>query len=111
MRSPDVPRLERFYAGLLAIPVLKRDGSRGSVWLDAQGVVLMLEPLRPGEAGIPTGTMELIAFEAGGLGGLPEARERLARAGIAVEAETDHTLYFRDPDGRRIAVSDYPLGR
>jgi catechol-2,3-dioxygenase len=107
MRSADVPRLERFYCGLLAIPVVRRDESRGSVWLDAQGVILMLEPLRSGEAGIPAGSMELIAFEAGSLGGLPEAREHLARAGILIEAETAHTLYFRDPDGRRVAVSDY----
>jgi catechol 2,3-dioxygenase-like lactoylglutathione lyase family enzyme len=34
-------------------------------------------------------------------------RKRLTALGIVVEAETQHTLYFRDPDGRRIAVSTY----
>jgi hypothetical protein len=27
---------------------------------------------------------------------------------VVVEHETDFTLYFRDPDGRRVAVSHYP---
>jgi hypothetical protein len=33
----------------------------------------------------------------------------LSNAGIAIEAETPHTIYFRDPDGRRVALSDYPF--
>ena len=35
--------------------------------------------------------------------------ERLARAGIPLDDRTEHTLYFRDPDGHRVAVSDHPL--
>jgi len=54
------------------------------------------------------GTMDLVAFAMGAQ--TKEAwRQRLARGGIRVEAETAYTLYFRDPDGRRVAVSDYPL--
>ena len=33
----------------------------------------------------------------------------LARAGVAVEAATEFTLYVRDPDGRRVGLSSYPL--
>jgi hypothetical protein len=35
---------------------------------------------------------------------------RLAAAGVAVEAQTEFTLYFRDPDGRRVALSAYDFG-
>lgn len=99
MRSTDVSRLERFYAGVLGLRVVKRDPARGSVWLDAGGTVLMLERAQDGEPAVPGGTMELVAFAV-------EDKERW-RDRVAVEAETAHTLYFRDPDGRRVAVSDY----
>jgi catechol 2,3-dioxygenase-like lactoylglutathione lyase family enzyme len=103
LRTLDLERLERFYAGLLGMRVVRRDYARGSVWLalDAGAAVLMLERAAPGEPPIPWGTKELVAF----------AVDDLApwRTRVAVEAETAHTLYFRDPDGRRVAVSTYPL--
>ena len=43
--------------------------------------------------------------------GRVQVRARLATAGVAVEHETLHTTYFRDPDGRRVAVSTHPLER
>jgi glyoxylase I family protein len=104
MRTADLPRLEGFYAGVLGLPVLRRDEARGSVWLDAGGAVLMLERAREGEPGPPPGSKELLAFA------LDDAASREAwRAKLAVEAETEHTLYFRDPDGRRVALSTHPL--
>ncbi len=107
MRTADVARLERFYAGVLGLPVVKRDAARGSVWLRAEGTVLMLEPLGRGDAPLPAGSMELVAFADDGRAGIDVWRDRLAGAGVALEAATEHTLYFRDPDGRRVAVSDY----
>ncbi len=101
MRTRDTARLERFYAGLLGLPVVKRDAVRGSVWLDAEGAVLMIEPASPEEPAIDPATRELVAFA---VARIDEWRPR-----VSVEAETAHTLYFRDPDGRRVAVSDYPL--
>ncbi|MGH7293617.1 MAG: VOC family protein [Polyangiaceae bacterium] len=102
LRTHDVARLERFYAGLLGLAVLRRDEARGSVWLDAAGAVVMIERALPGEPAIPAGSMELVAFAV-------EDREAWRARIPAVEAETAHTLYFRDPDGRRVAASDYPL--
>lgn len=99
MRTQDVERLERFYAGLLGLPVVRRDQARGSVWLDAGGPVLMIEKASEVEPRIAGGTLELVAFAV--------ARIDDWRAKIAVEAETANTLYFRDPDGRRVALSDY----
>jgi catechol 2,3-dioxygenase-like lactoylglutathione lyase family enzyme len=99
LRTPDVARLERFYAGVLGLPVVRRDETRGNVWLGAGGTVVMLEAAAPAEPAVPSGTQELVAFGV----------ERIAdwRSRVDVEAETAHTLYFRDPDGRRVAVSDY----
>jgi catechol-2,3-dioxygenase len=107
MRTADVDRLERFYGSVLGLRVVKRDAERGSVWLQAGGAVIMLEPLSEGEDPMRAGSMELLAFSALDRSELGVWRERLAKAGVAVEAATVHTLYFRDPDGRRIAVSDY----
>jgi catechol 2,3-dioxygenase-like lactoylglutathione lyase family enzyme len=97
MRTPDLPRLERFYAGKLGLRVLRRDDERGSVWLDAGGTVLMLERAAPEEPAVPAGTRELVAFAVDD--------KEVWRSHLAIEAETTHTLYFRDPDGRRIALS------
>ncbi len=103
MRTADLPRLERFYAGTLGLKVLRRDEARGSVWLDAGGAVLMLERAAAGEPGVPPDSKELLAFA------LDDASSRAAwKSRVAVEAETEHTLYFRDPDGRRVALSSYP---
>lgn len=101
MRTPDVPRLERFYTDVLGLRVVRRDASRGSVWLEAGGAAVMIERAEPGEPPVPPGCRELLAFAV-------DDKEPW-RARVAVEAETAHTLYFRDPDGRRVAVSSYPL--
>jgi catechol-2,3-dioxygenase len=104
MRTRDLPRLERFYVQTLGLPVLRRDEARGSVWLDASGAIVMLEQADDGEPVVPEATKELVAFAVDD----KEAwRPRLERMNVRIEAETAHTLYFRDPDGRRIAVSDW----
>ena len=103
-RTTDVERLVGFYEGVLGLRVVRRDEARGSAWLDLDGAVLMIERAEAGEPGVPAGSRELVAFAVAD----KEAwRVRLGGAGI--EAETAHTLYFRDPDGRRVAVSDYPF--
>ena len=104
MRTADLPRLERFYADVLGLQVIRRDPARGSVWLDAGGVVLMLERAAAGEAAPAPGTQELLAFALDDPGARPAWLARLP-----IEAQTEHTLYFRDPDGRRVALSTYPL--
>jgi catechol-2,3-dioxygenase len=103
--------LERFYTGFLGLRVVKRDTARESVWLEASGAVIMLEAATEGEPPVPAGSMELLTFSVEGEDDLKEWRGRLAAAGIALEGETAHTLYFRDPDGRRLGVSDYSFCR
>ena len=107
LRTRDLPRLRAFYEGLLGLVVVRESAGR-SVWLEAGAAVVMLEAAEAGEPEITAGSRELVAFAiAPGERAAWEAR--LAGAGVAVEARTDHTLYFRDPEGRRVGVSSYPL--
>jgi catechol-2,3-dioxygenase len=106
MRTADLDGLERFYAEVLGLTVVRRDASRGSVWLRLGGAVLMLERADHSEPSVPADTRELLALA---IDDREAWRAWLAGHGVHVEAETAHTLYFRDPDGRRLAVSTYPL--
>jgi catechol 2,3-dioxygenase-like lactoylglutathione lyase family enzyme len=105
-RTPDLARLERFYVEGLGLTVLRRQEGR-SVWLDADGALLMLELTEADEPCHAPGSKELVAF-AVAADSRAACTERLARAGVGVEASTDYTLYVRDPDGRRIGLSSYP---
>jgi catechol 2,3-dioxygenase-like lactoylglutathione lyase family enzyme len=106
LRTGDVEALVSFYGTTLGLDVTRRGGPGGSVWLDAGGTIIMIERADAAEQTIPPGTMELVAFAVQD----KEAwRERLATASVAIESETAFTLYFRDPDGRRVAVSTYEL--
>jgi len=112
LRTSDVPRLSTFYRDVLGLPVAK-DGTRasaGSVWLAADDTRVMIEARSADEPPVAPGSMDLVAFAI-----RPDERARfvarLTRAGVAVEHETDFTLYFRDPDGRRVGVSHFPEAR
>ncbi|MDB4941473.1 MAG: Lactoylglutathione lyase [Labilithrix sp.] len=106
-RTSSLARLERFYVDALGLAVVKRHADR-SVWLDAGGAIVMLELREEDEGDASPTSKDLVAFAVP-----PEDRaritERLAAAGIAVEASTEYTLYVRDPDGRRIGLSSYPV--
>jgi glyoxylase I family protein len=110
LRVRDVERLAAFYRDVIGLPERTRHLTEGetlrSIWLDAGQVVLMIERAAPGEPLPPEGSLELVAF-AMGPGEREAFRERFAAAGVAVEAETAHTLYVRDPEGRRVGVSSY----
>ena len=106
LRTTDLERLGRFYTDVLGLSELRRDAER-SIWLDAGGAIVMLERREEAEPGVVADSKELVCF-AVSPGEHEAAKGRLARAGIAVEARTAYTLYFRDPDGRRVGLSSYP---
>ena len=105
LRTGDAEALVSFYGSTLGLDVLRR-GQGGSAWLDAGGTIVMIERADAAEPTIPPGTMELVAFAVQD----KEAwRTRLQAASVPIESETPFTLYFRDPDGRRVAVSTYEI--
>jgi catechol 2,3-dioxygenase-like lactoylglutathione lyase family enzyme len=95
-----------FYAGLLGLTELRRTVTGGiltAVWLDAGGLVLMLElQLRGG--GPAQGSGHLLALAVDDLAAW-EARLRVARVPIA--DRTAFTLYVNDPDGHRVGLTTF----
>lgn len=106
LRCADIERTARFYTTALGLRERERklhsDGALRSIWLDADGVVLMCEAREDSEPSLVASSMELVAFCVDNHE-LEAFRTRLA----PIEAETKFTLYARDPDGRRVAVSCY----
>jgi len=94
-----------FYRDVLGLRVLSETAR--STWLDAGGAILMIERRGPGEPAVPAGSLELVAF-AVSRARHAALREVLARHRVRIEAATEFTSYFRDPDGRRVGLSHYP---
>ena len=108
-RTDDVTKLAAFYEEIVGLRVEARNLPR-SIWLRAGETLVMVELCSPDEPGIATRSMELVAFSVDA-SERDSARARLAGAGVPIEDETGFTMYFRDPDGRRIALSHYPVER
>ncbi|MFO0557871.1 MAG: VOC family protein [Polyangiales bacterium] len=106
LRCADIERTARYYTSVLELRERERkyrsDGGLRSIWLDAEGVVVMCEAREDSEPEVHPSSLELVAFSVSE-GELDRLRAKMA----PVEAETKFTLYARDPDGRRVAVSCY----
>lgn len=110
LRTHDLEPLRNFYVDVLGLPERSRqrdaDGALRSIWLAAGSVVVMLEVAGAGESLPASGGMDLVAF---GIAASARADyvARLAIAGVRIESTTEHTVYVRDPDGRRVGLSSY----
>lgn len=111
--ATDVARVAAFYKDLFSLPEIERfdheDGRLRSIWLDMDGVVLMVEQTAEGRRkveGIGAGPF-LLAFEVAS-SEYDAFRRALADRLIDIEDQTDFTTYFRDPEGNRVAISRYP---
>jgi len=115
----DLPAAERFYCGVLGLPVVRRwpapGGGERSLWVAAgPSTFLALEVVtgeQPTAAADPTrvdrpGHHLLALAIAPGTRAAWEAR--LAAAGTPVTHRTAYTLYFTDPEGNRLGLSHYP---
>jgi catechol 2,3-dioxygenase-like lactoylglutathione lyase family enzyme len=110
--AADPEQLARFYGEFFGLPVLQQfeqdDGRMRSVWLSLKPGVLMIERTAAPAfrvEGIGRGPF-LIAFSCSDL---PGAEGRLKVAGLPIESRSKHSLYFRDPEGNRVALSCYPM--
>ncbi|MDF1564885.1 MAG: VOC family protein [Deltaproteobacteria bacterium] len=109
LRTRNMERLAGFYEHVFGLPRL-RETPGHSIWLGLNGGVLMVEQADGDEPEIPRESFELFAFAC-----TAEERAalkaRLPDLGLRTDGETEHTLYLRDPDGRRVGLSSYPLSR
>lgn len=113
----DVAGLASFYCRLLEAEPARRHlddhGALRSIWLDLSGTWLMIERAYAGQSrarveGVGLGPF-LLAFS----GTAQQRREFEARAsalGAAIESRSIYTSYLRDPDGNRVAMSEYEVG-
>lgn len=107
MRSADVTALAAFYCEVFSTKVV-RDALPGSLWLAlAGGAVLMIEAREAGEPAPAAGSLELVAFRVDEATKLAIRRNAVERG--CFDGETEFTVYLRDPEGRRVAVSTYDL--
>lgn len=111
--AADVDRLAAFYRDRLGLRETARhrgsDGRLRSVWLDLGGPVLMIEQTTEAPRRAPAVGAGLFLLALNAQAGERALLERaLADAGCPVESRTDHTTYFRDPEGNRVAISNYP---
>ena len=105
----DLERARAFYVDVLGLHETRRQPH--SIWVDAEGVILMLEHATDPQGAPPwksaTAGLHLLALTIG-----PSDRAvwkaKLTAAGAPIEGETGFTLYTRDPDGTRIGLSSYP---
>ena len=107
LRASDLEKTVAFYSKVLGLAEVRAERPR-SVWLGfADGSVLMIEARGPAEPAIPAGSLELIAFRVAE--GEKAAIRAMAMNIGCFDGETPHTVYLRDPDGRRVGLSTFPL--
>lgn len=112
----DLEGAERFYAGVLGLPVIARHadaaGAPRSIWVGlGEGGFLALErcgvaaprmPFRNPDAGLHLLALRIAPADRAAW------RRRLEAAGHEVVGETRWTFYVRDPEGNRIGLSHHP---
>jgi glyoxylase I family protein len=107
LRCRDVEKTARFYEQMLGLELV-RDARPRALWLGlGGGAVLMVEAREPGEPAIAAGSRELLALRVS-----PDRKTAIRTRAVTLgvfDGETQHTVYFRDPDGRRVGVSTFPL--
>jgi glyoxylase I family protein len=105
----DLSRATKFYQSLFGLQEIRRQ--EHSVWLDLGGAILMLErcteenppaPWKSEYPGLFVLALEIQASEREAF------RARLQEQDITIEHETKFSIYFKDTDGNRLAVSHYP---
>lgn len=110
----DLALAERFYAGVLGLPVERRwadaAGAPRSIWLGlGAGAFLAVERVA---GDVDARPLDGAGWHCVALGIEPAARaswrSRLAEAGFPVERDSDFTLYVRDPEQNLVALSHYP---
>lgn len=109
--QPD--RVAAFYRDIFALPEKQRhhyeSGALRSIWLDMEGVILMVEHSRlpPTRVEAVGNGLFLLAFQIRA-SERADLEDKLTVLGGQIEERTSFTSYCRDPEGNRLAFSHYP---
>ena len=114
--AQDIERLADFYQDFFALNALKihydNDGELRSIWLDLSPGILMIE--KSAHINAPLEDMALgkgpflLAFTIEEKD-KEKLLQKLTAQNLPLEGQTDFTLYFRDPEDNRVAISWYAL--
>lgn len=113
IRAADVASVARFYAGALALARLdEKHDARGlyAIWLAAGDTIVMIERREADEPAPDPRSRDAVIFAIAPADRAALVR-RLGRRRVPIEGQTAFSLYFRDPEGRRIGASHYPSPR
>jgi catechol 2,3-dioxygenase-like lactoylglutathione lyase family enzyme len=116
LRSFDLPATERFYSGLLGLPVAER--AAGNDWrlcgfrLPSGALLDFFETAGAERPGTPD-TVEHVALAVATRADLEAWRKRLEAAGCPILEEQDHgagrhSIYFADPNGHYLELTCRP---
>ena len=110
----NLKRMLAFYESFTDFSLLEKhrfsDGSLRSIWLQSDGVILMLELIEQKQL-LEASNDQGLFLMAVPLRDEPQLRRQLSQAEIPIESESDYSLYIRDPEGNRLAFSSYPVPR
>lgn len=112
--AQNIERLADFYQDFFALDALKihydDHGELRSIWLDLSPGILMLEKSAHTDAPLKDMALGkgpfLLAFTIDKKD-KEKFLQKLTEQNLSLEGQTDFTLYFRDPEHNRIAVSTY----
>ena len=110
----DAERVAGFYSDNFGLPEVARHldaaGNLRSIWLKLGSSILMVE--RTTQRCWPVDGVDkglfLLALRVDTVQRI-EVEQRLSELGYPVESRTEHSSYFRDPEGNRFAISHYPI--
>ena len=106
LRTQNLTKLANFYGEVIGLELIK-ENKNYSFWFRAGEGVLMIEQAEKNEPRIAQNSQELIAFGLAPQLWANKKKKLIDSRLVSIENETDFTFYFRDPDGRKIAISKY----
>ena len=118
IKGTNVPLLEQFYNRVLGLKVddVQRhtSGTKRSVWLKSEKIIIMLEEIETNQQPLPQKSsvaekpgLHLLAFEIA-RHEREQWKKRLDLHGVTIDAESEFSIYFRDPEGNALALTHYP---